>query len=998
MSNDTTTTPRIVLPSETEAGKISRPSPAAPEAEGNGNGSGKTAVLAPADSGDKSGTTVVLAPEDLPSALPSQRTGEPGLSAEAGSGAGSGPATSPNTRDLYREYAVLGSIGDGGMGIVYLARDRRLGRHVAIKRLKGAMKDNPELRRRFLHEAKAEAALSHPNIVHIYSLGEDADGPYIVMEYVAGSLSDNDALSPPPPQTLEQYIQHRPSPALSEAAGLMLKLTRAVGYAHSRGVIHRDLKPSNILMDPYGDPKIADFGLARITRGEESQVTAPGEKLLSLGYGAPEQENDASASDERADVYGLGALFYFILVGQNPRYFREEELPLAVRPILCRAMARDRAQRYSSVAELEEDIAPLQNLSHAEAPTVKTTWRCKWCDTVNPTSIRYCAECGWDGGESCRECGNDTFVGMPFCRRCGANARDYEAVEKMLAEVKRGLEQREFEKIVATSSRMPTMEPTGPNGRAMLEELRTLRVSAEKKLARREQLRELVGIEMRAENFERASQFIEEYRALEPAGKSAFGEELKGIPEKLFERDVARVRRLFASRSWKQGSRLLASLEASAGPGEPRLKTMRRKYVRHLQAKACGRVAVWVLVLGGAYLLSAPVASRCTLSGKSFWIRRLYRPARSVYRAGGVVADSYVTLWRRVMRLDETWFGTESVGDVAQTSEARNVPGSALFAENQNEYQRLLQEADAAFRKGRDALPVAYWDELEKLRERFRERGDYAGVKAVDAEVARYRRVQSFSDVDGSAGVYTEVDALRNSYVRQLESLGFRRDRQRVNATRTYLGVLETLLKDLTKANRIDDAESVDLEIDGVRQDEEFLAAEARLSGLDAGEPVTEVFVDIPDGDAGEPQELIDLRSRYEMKVANLETAAAEAEAELPKQYEDAVIDLQEAFQREGNYKGWVAAESEIGRFRLERTIPSAEDSSVSHPRLEDLARKFDEEREKMTRELRESLIQADEEYIHSLEEVASRKTKEKEFSVAAKVSAEMQRIQRQER
>ncbi|MCX7591586.1 MAG: serine/threonine protein kinase, partial [Kiritimatiellae bacterium] len=244
--------------------------------------------------------------------------------------------------ELATTYRILEKIGDGGMGVVYLAYDQKLGRYVAIKRLHRSALMRTSLKERFTREAKAIAALSHPHIVHVYAFGEDHFGPYIVMEYVAGPSDRSPNKVPPHPYTLADHV-HRDGPlTLSSGLDLMIKLCRAVAYAHKCGVIHRDLKPSNILLTEHLEPKIADFGLARRRTIEEEQLTVPGERMLSLGYGAPEQEMDAMLTDERADVYGLGALFYFALTGKNPRYFRENDVPDVVRPILVKALETDR--------------------------------------------------------------------------------------------------------------------------------------------------------------------------------------------------------------------------------------------------------------------------------------------------------------------------------------------------------------------------------------------------------------------------------------------------------------------------------------------------------------------------------------------------------------------------------------------------------------------------------------------------------------------------------
>lgn len=540
-------------------------------------------------------------------------------------------------------YSLRAKIGAGGMGVVYLAVDKRLGRYVAIKRLKKDLRSDNSIRRRFLHEAKAAAALNNVHIVHIYSIGEDADGPYIVMEYVEGALPKTDSDAPCPPQTLEQYVDSNGPFSIEDGAVFLLKIGHAIEAAHAAGVIHRDLKPSNVLMDSAGEPKIVDFGLARLTLpGASTDLTVPGDKFISIGYGAPEQETDAAVSDERADVYGLGAIFYFILTGKNPRYFREEDLPVSVRPLVCKALETDRDERFQSVAGFNAALKSMLAESKTERPTVKTTWRCKWCDTINPLSKRFCGECGWDGREQCRECGADQQVGIQFCGVCGANARDYENAIAALRKLKGAVESRQYDWAINYASQPLAFEPVGPNGREMLEEFRTLGANAQNRLRRRDQLSEIIGIEMSAENFERAKRFIEEYRTLSPT-KDAFEEELESIPDKTRNRDCLRIAKAFASKDWQLGERLLVTLNDPGGKREAAVSSLWRTLRRHKRHIFSIRLVVAVIAIFLLYLMLLPPIIQLGIPGKSFAksfsARVLNKP-----RAGALLLK-YAGLW-----------------------------------------------------------------------------------------------------------------------------------------------------------------------------------------------------------------------------------------------------------------------------------------------------------------------------------------------------------------
>jgi serine/threonine-protein kinase len=223
-------------------------------------------------------------------------------------------------------YRILASLGAGGMGEVYRARDSRLDRDVAIKVLPAHLTANPEARARFEREAKAIAALSHPGILEIYDVGKQGDVYYSVTELLEG-------------ETLRSRLE-RGSLAWREAASIALSVIDGVAAAHARGIVHRDLKPENIFLTGDGRTKVLDFGLARrmVSEGEagESEVTAeyatrPGTILGTLGYMSPEQLRGLP-TDARTDVFALGAILYEMVGGRRP--FHRATLPEIAAAIL----------------------------------------------------------------------------------------------------------------------------------------------------------------------------------------------------------------------------------------------------------------------------------------------------------------------------------------------------------------------------------------------------------------------------------------------------------------------------------------------------------------------------------------------------------------------------------------------------------------------------------------------------------------------------------------
>jgi len=257
-------------------------------------------------------------------------------------------------------YEIAEEIGRGGMAVVYRARQPQLDRWVALKVLSVRGDDDEEFLTRFRREAKAVAALRHPNILTIYDYGEDEGNAYIVMEYVPGG-------------TLKALLTGEPL-EWPEVASLALATGRALEYAHSQGIIHRDIKPANILMARRDWPLLADFGLAKLLSAPQG-ITQPGTSLGTPAYLSPELAV-GEAVDHRSDIYGLGVLIYELLTGQVPqdsdspmeivlRRLREPpEQPSRLNPrvtpeieaVVMRSLEREPDARYQTMKALIEDL------------------------------------------------------------------------------------------------------------------------------------------------------------------------------------------------------------------------------------------------------------------------------------------------------------------------------------------------------------------------------------------------------------------------------------------------------------------------------------------------------------------------------------------------------------------------------------------------------------------------------------------------------------------
>jgi eukaryotic-like serine/threonine-protein kinase len=200
-------------------------------------------------------------------------------------------------------FDVEAEVGSGGMASVVRARDTDLGRVVAIKRLHRHIAAEPTAAARFKREALSAAALSHPGIVTVYDVGEDDEGPFIVMEFVDG-------------ETLTELLRRRGPLDPVTAAGIASQVARALDHAHDRGVVHRDVKPGNILIDGAGAAKLADFGIAT-GLAEQARFTEVGHVLGTIAYLAPERVAGETATPA-SDLYGLGVVLYEMLTGRIP--------------------------------------------------------------------------------------------------------------------------------------------------------------------------------------------------------------------------------------------------------------------------------------------------------------------------------------------------------------------------------------------------------------------------------------------------------------------------------------------------------------------------------------------------------------------------------------------------------------------------------------------------------------------------------------------------------
>ncbi len=280
------------------------------------------------------------------------------------------PSTlSPHTR--IAAYEIVSLLGEGGMGQVYLARDARLKRRVAVKILSPQLTQNAQALRRFEHEAQSASALNHPSILTIFEFGESDGIHFMVSEFVEG-------------QTLRERLEAG-SISVPEALDIASQVAGALCVAHEAGIIHRDIKPENIIIRPDGLVKLLDFGIAKLAENHVLHPTAglaltiAGLVMGTLKYMSPEQARGITI-DRRTDIYSLGAVLYEMLAGREPfqgattsdliaEILKSDPPPLEgpapnvypeLQSILSKAMCKDRSARYQTIGDFSRDLLKLK--------------------------------------------------------------------------------------------------------------------------------------------------------------------------------------------------------------------------------------------------------------------------------------------------------------------------------------------------------------------------------------------------------------------------------------------------------------------------------------------------------------------------------------------------------------------------------------------------------------------------------------------------------------
>ena len=299
-----------------------------------------------------------------------------------------GDVATPLVAQSVSHYQIVRKLGEGGMGVVYQARDTDLGRYVALKFLPLQLVSSPERIARFRNEARAISALNHPRIATIYGIEETGDLKFLVLEYLPGG-------------TLRQRFMARKSsgemPSLRQCLEWAIQIAEGLAHAHKRGIVHRDIKSSNVLFTEDGQIKIADFGLAKMAAQEEDSSSSAAETVSGHAMGTPLYMSPEQARgqevDERSDIFSLGVLLFELIAGRVPFHSTDtpavlheiayspapplgefrEGVPEALQAIISRMLQKDPALRYQTANDLLTDLRALSASIGPDAPPAETT-------------------------------------------------------------------------------------------------------------------------------------------------------------------------------------------------------------------------------------------------------------------------------------------------------------------------------------------------------------------------------------------------------------------------------------------------------------------------------------------------------------------------------------------------------------------------------------------------------------------------------------------------
>jgi hypothetical protein len=472
----------------------------------------------------------------------------------------------------------------------------------------------------------------------------------------------------------------------------------------------------------------------------------------------------------------------------------------------------------------------IRSPSTTEVPTVKTTWRCKWCDTVNPVGIQYCGECGWDGRFYCPECAAETRVGIQFCGACGANAREYEGAQRLLGTMHQLLDDGRYEQVISTADGVTGFQPVGPGGRKIIASVEALAAEARNRIDRRGRLVRAIERDFASEAYELAMEHIAEYDSLSSDG--AFKERAQAIPDLMLKRDMNAARQALIDGALGQADRFCRDV-LRRKPNHPDAMALARKIRfeerRRVAVKACA-VLFGVLLL---YALSAGPVARLAGNNTGAAFSFIYKPVLAMHASGpaSFALQRYARLWGATALLPSTepTQPRPTAGAVASARPSVSNDVSRKLADLRASLESGIDQEDARFGELVAAWPGNYVAALQKLQKQFQRDGDFEGWTAVMDEEKRFLAQKDITDRD-LATRFDALIAIQSQHRELLQRYAINRARRVLDMVRRYVAQIGMEQRNYTRQNMMDEAALFNAEIRRVRGTGVFVEADQIVS------------------------------------------------------------------------------------------------------------------------------------------------------------------------
>ncbi len=479
------------------------------------------------------------------------------------------PKAQESGTPLDARYTFLGEIGRGGFAVVTKARDKKLGRIVAIKRLLSEQlsgRHGEQIVERFRREAQSIAKLNHLNIVTVYDHDCDKDGYYIVMEYVDGG-------------SLKDLLKARGGKLpVATALRLVRGVAQGLAYAHRMNLVHRDIKPGNILLSrgaAGGDggedgaliPKLVDFGLARA--GAESDMSLSGFGMGTPFYAAPEQRRDAKNVNHTADIYSLGKMLYEMVTGEIPDTVDPEVIPPPpeLAKIIIKCLKPNPGDRYFSADELIAALTLLEGKKSSVAAVAGgkaggSDDACPACGMVNVKDSRFCQGCGTGLYRPCPECGRELPVQAPYCGACGTDVAAFLHVQDIADRIGRYRDEKKHTRVLKEFEQLPGtgFVPRGPKAAALVGEAQEAQAEAAEVEAKKKTLANAIDEARKQEDCDRIEVLLRQYKEVNGTLEEEMNRLRDRVPVvrqiQVLKQHVAELKGVIDQRNWTKAQEL----------------------------------------------------------------------------------------------------------------------------------------------------------------------------------------------------------------------------------------------------------------------------------------------------------------------------------------------------------------------------------------------------------------------------------------------------------